>query len=216
MRQTFALRPPLVVPRANALCRLLPAPAAQRPFPALSLRIFPCVPGPLPRRLPWCMCPLLPTRRRPSRSCEPVGANNTHTAISVWNAISGLQSFAYVQAHSFARHPDCSYRGAKAPGSRGFYVRAPHGSLPPRAPDMLIVRFGQLTIGGLSPPEIPSLAGCSHNRRIYPAPGHRRALSCGADSPRSWALYAISVRRLAPLHLGFLQTIPRGLALALG
>ena len=31
------------------------------------------------------------------------------------------------------------------PGSRGFSIRAPHGSLPPRAPDMLAVRIGQLT-----------------------------------------------------------------------
>ena len=30
-------------------------------------------------------------------------------------------------------------------GSRGFYVRASHGSLPPHAPDMLTVRIGQLT-----------------------------------------------------------------------
>jgi hypothetical protein len=49
-----------------------------------------------------------------------------------------------------------------------------------------------------------------------PCPWTPRASSYGADSPRSWAFYAISVRRLAPLHLGFLQTRPRGLALALG
>ena len=49
-----------------------------------------------------------------------------------------------------------------------------------------------------------------------PCPWTPRASSYGADSPQSRAFYAISVRRLAPLHLGFLQTIPRGLALALG
>jgi hypothetical protein len=57
---------------------------------------------------------------------------------------SRLQSFTDVQARRFARHPDCSYRSAFTLGSRGFYVRAYHGSLPLRAPDMLIVRFGQL------------------------------------------------------------------------
>jgi len=31
-----------------------------------------------------------------------------------------------------------------------------------------------------------------------------------------WAFYAVSVRRLAHLHSGFLQTTPRGAALAVG
>jgi len=37
-------------PRSRSLCRLLPAPAAGGTFPTLSLRILPCVPGPLSRR----------------------------------------------------------------------------------------------------------------------------------------------------------------------
>ena len=49
-----------------------------------------------------------------------------------------------------------------------------------------------------------------------PCPWTPRASSYGADSPQGRAFYAISVRRLAPLHLGFLRTRPRGLALALG
>jgi len=49
MRRTFALLPPLASPRAKGLCRLLPAPAAQRSFPTLSLPIFPYVSGPLLR-----------------------------------------------------------------------------------------------------------------------------------------------------------------------
>jgi hypothetical protein len=52
---------------------------------------------------------------------------------------SRLQSFSYVQARKLARHPDRSYRSAYTLGSRGFYVRAYHGSLPPRAADMLAV-----------------------------------------------------------------------------
>ncbi len=74
---------------------------------------------------------------------------------------SRLQSFTHVQARRFARHPDCSYRSAYPLRSRGFYVRAYHGSLPPRAPDMLTVRFGQLTVRGLPPLRIRSLVGCS-------------------------------------------------------
>jgi hypothetical protein len=76
---------------------------------------------------------------------------------------SRLQSFSYVQARRFARHPDRSYRSAKAPGSRGFYVHAYLDLLPPRAVDMLTVRFGQLTVRGLSPHKIRSLVGCSPN-----------------------------------------------------
>jgi hypothetical protein len=46
--------------------RLLRAPAGNWSFPTFALRIFLCVPGPLPRRL-LCMYPFLPTRQRPSR-----------------------------------------------------------------------------------------------------------------------------------------------------
>ena len=42
------------------------------------------------------------------------------------------------------------------------------------------------------------------------------ALSCCADSPWGSACYAISVRRLIGLHLGFFQTVGRPSALALG
>jgi hypothetical protein len=79
---------------------------------------------------------------------------------------SRLQSFSYVQARRFVRHPDRSYRGAKAPDSRGFYVHAYLGLLPPRAVDMLTVRFGQLTVRGLSPLKIRSLVGCSPNEAL--------------------------------------------------
>jgi hypothetical protein len=39
---------------------------------------------------------------------------------------------------------------------------------------------------------------------------------CCANLPGDWALYAISVRRLIALRSGFLQTTPRGNALAFG
>ena len=51
-------------------------------------------------------------------------------------------------------------------GSRGFYVRASRGLLPPHAPDMLTVRIGQLTVWGLSPHEMCSLVGCSPNASL--------------------------------------------------
>jgi hypothetical protein len=42
------------------------------------------------------------------------------------------------------------------------------------------------------------------------------ALVCCATLPFEVALYAISVRRLTALRSGFLQTVPRGSALAFG
>ena len=67
--------------------------------------------------------------------------------------ISGLQSFDDLQASRFARHSGRSHhrRPFVPRGSRGFYVRAEYGLLPPRTSDMLAVRIGQLTAWGLSP-----------------------------------------------------------------
>ena len=122
----------------------------------------------------WTPTPALPTVRVLVSSCRasafpPLGPGRQsaiiHTATSVWTPISGLQSFTDVQASRFARHPGRSHRRAPpdAQGGRGFYVRAPHRSLPPRAPDMLAVRIEQLTAWGLSPHQIRSLVGCSPN-----------------------------------------------------
>ena len=127
-----------------SLCRMLRGPAGRRSFPALSPQIFPQMLGPLPRRFSWCTCPLLPRRPRPLPTWERLG--NTHTcrtATSVRGSFSGLQTFAHVQASGFARHPGRSYRSGSfvPPGSRGFYVRAHDGLLPPRPSDMLDVHF---------------------------------------------------------------------------
>src|SRR5712691_3910725 len=56
--------------------------------------------------------------------------------------ISELQTFLYVLASRFAHPPDRSHRCPRLrQGSRGFYVRAEHASLPPHASDMLAVRI---------------------------------------------------------------------------
>ena len=81
---------------------------------------------------------------------------------------SRLQPFLYVPAPRFARLPDRSYRRNLSPqGSRGFYVRAEHASLPPHASDMLTTRPRQLVVWGLTPHEIHSLVGCSSVMGIY-------------------------------------------------
>ena len=121
--------------------------------------------GPIPRRFPWCTHPFLPTRQRPSPRWNRLGTPQYPYSDFRTGMISGLQSFADVQASGFARHPGRSYRsGSVDPlGSRGFYVRASDGLLPPRPSDMLAVRIGQLTAWGLTPHKMRGLAGRSSN-----------------------------------------------------
>ena len=71
---------------------------------------------------------------------------NPPTATSVGLRISELQSFSNVQTRRFARHTDSSYPYTSVSGSRGFYIRAYHGSLPLHAADMLTAQ--NRAIGG--------------------------------------------------------------------
>jgi hypothetical protein len=78
---------------------------------------------------------------------------------------SRLQPFLYVQAPSFARLPDRSYRCDSSPqGSRGFYVRAEPASLPPHASDMLTGRPGNWWCGDLHPTRFTALSAAPCNR----------------------------------------------------
>ena len=63
------------------------------------------------------------------------------------------------QALRFARLPDRSYRCRLSPqGSRGFYIRAEHASLPPHASDMLTTRPGNWWCGDLHPTRFTALS----------------------------------------------------------
>jgi hypothetical protein len=140
-------------PCASGLCRLLSAPAAFRTFPTLSLRIFLHVSGPIPRLLLRCTYPFLPAKLRPSRRCESVGAWQLPIR---WQLLYGIlfrgcnHSLMFKPADLLATQvaPTAVH---SALGSHGFYIRASHSSLPLCAPDMLTVRFGQLTVRGLAP-----------------------------------------------------------------
>ena len=74
MRQTLILPPPRLPSRLVGLCRLSPVPAGCWPFPTLSLHVFPWMLGPIPRRLPRCLCPFLPRGLRPSPRFDGVGS----------------------------------------------------------------------------------------------------------------------------------------------
>jgi hypothetical protein len=165
MRQTKPLPLPSGVPPLVGLCRLSQVPAGPWPFPAFSPRFFPRMRGPIPRRFPWCPQPFLPRGHRPSPRWNRFGTPQDPYSDFCTGMLSGLQSFTDVQAAGFARHPGRSYRnGSGDPlGSRGFYVRASAGVLPPRPSDMLAVRIGPLTAWGLTPHKMRGLAGRSSN-----------------------------------------------------
>ncbi len=85
--------------------------------------------GPIPRWFLWCIYSFLPKELRPSPTWERLGTQQNPYYNFCMALISGLQSFANVQASRFARHPGCTYRKIKL-GSRGFYVHAYLGLLP--------------------------------------------------------------------------------------
>ena len=96
--------------RRCSLRRLLRAPAGVSPCPTLSLRLLPCVLGPLPRRLLRCIYPLLPSRHRPSPRSDRGGAPQSPCSDFSTAPCSRLQAFLHVQARKFAHHPGRSYR----------------------------------------------------------------------------------------------------------
>ena len=68
-------------------------------------------------------------------------------------------------------------------------------------------------VGQISPDKSMN---CHYTTPAFTVAPELRASSCCANSPRASALYAVSVRGLIDLHSGFLQTQPRGYALAVG
>ena len=62
-----------IEPRSKSLCRLYAGPAAHGSFPTLSLKVFPWMLDPVPRRYSVCSHLFLPRCHRPSPSKEWVG-----------------------------------------------------------------------------------------------------------------------------------------------
>ncbi len=90
---------------------MLPAPADHRTFPTLFPQSLCRCLDPYPVVFSRCIYSFLPGRPRPHVNGETFGTpyypcNATSTGAD----ITGLQSFAYVQAPILARPPDCTYR----------------------------------------------------------------------------------------------------------
>ena len=97
--------------RSLGLRRLLRAPAANRPFPTLSLQSLSRRLDPYPTAISRCTCSFLPERHRPHLTKDRFGSlDYPCMATSAGRHISGLQSFTHVQAPRLARPPGCSRR----------------------------------------------------------------------------------------------------------
>ena len=77
----------------------------------------------------------------------------------------------------------------------------------------LLEQVLRLPVGQISPDKDVNFLHTTAAFTISPEPW---ALLCCANLPGDLALYAVPVRRLMDLHSGFLQTLPRGNALAFG
>ncbi len=83
------------------------------------------------------------------------------TATSVGGAFRGCSHFVMFRPAGLLATLVAPTLVPTARSSCDLYLHAYHGSLPPRAADMLTVQTEQLTARGLSPLQIDSLLGCS-------------------------------------------------------
>ena len=134
MRQTKYLPLASVVPIPPDLCRLSSVPAGRWPFPTLSLQSLHGCLDPYPAVFLRCTYPFLPEELRPHVRSETFGTPNCLcNATSTEHAMSGLQSFRYVQALMFARPPGCTHRcNSKVSGRPGRLHHAMNIRLPVR------------------------------------------------------------------------------------
>ena len=148
-------------PRSRSLCRLLPAPACRRDLPdviSVNPSLGAWAPATAVSRSAFA-CFFLHVIGLPPYTIEVGFPLFPVETISRRIPFSRLQPFLYVQAPKFARLPDRSYRcDLSSRGSRGFYVRAEHASLPPHASDMLTTRSGNWWCEDLHPARLTALS----------------------------------------------------------
>jgi hypothetical protein len=95
-------------------------------FPTLSLKVFPWMLDPIPRRYTVCSHLFLPRCHRPSPNRDGSAARvcPTNNDFS-WRRFSRLQIFLYVPASKFARPPDRSYRCEYCRRAAGAFTSGP-------------------------------------------------------------------------------------------
>jgi hypothetical protein len=140
-----------VVPRSWGLCRLSRVPAGLWPFPTLSLpSVWRCL-DLYPAVFVRCAYPFLPQRQRPHVTGNTFGTReNPCKAISTGSGVSGLQSFANVQAPPLARPPDRSHRSPQT-GRPGRLRHASPKGLPTLGCGIATCLIWAIDMAGLAP-----------------------------------------------------------------
>ena len=117
-------------------------PAAPGSFPTLSLKVFPWMLDPIPRRYTVCSHLFLPRCHRPSPNRDGSAARVCPTNYDFsWRAILEVADIPLCSGLQVCSPPRSFLPLRILPqGSRGFYIRAYRALLPPHAPGMLTVR----------------------------------------------------------------------------
>jgi len=155
---------------------LLPGPAATGIFPTLSLRVFPVMLGPLPRRFADCFYLLLHLHHRPSPAVNGSACRfYPLKRLRSGGLFAGCSHFLMFKPHSLLATLVAPTTTVSCRAVSDVYIRAKRASLPPHVPDMLAVRNRQLTAQGLSPPLDPQ--SCRLLLTALPLPPRRNVMS---------------------------------------
>jgi hypothetical protein len=130
-----------IQPRLKSLGRLYAVPAAHGSFPTLSLKVFPWMLDPIPRRYIVCSHLFLPRCHRPSPNRDGSASRVCPTNYDFSRGESRGCRYSLMFRPPSLLTPQIVPTAAILPqGSRGFYIRAYRALLPSHAPDMLTVR----------------------------------------------------------------------------
>ena len=154
----------------RSLCRLCPDPAASGIFPTLSLRILPCVPGPLSRRSRGVHLPVSSSTssafpRSLSRSASRVSPSKRFPDGSPFRDCSHFVMFRPSGLLASQIVPTAAAYPRRA--AEALYVRAEHASLPPHASDMLTTCPGNWWCGDLHPTRFAALSAAPVKSRFF-------------------------------------------------
>src|SRR5450759_4170297 len=132
-----------IEPRSKSLGRLYSVPAAHGSFPTLSLRIFPRMLDPVPRRFHRVLSPVSSpvASAFPERRLGLLPAFVPRITTPRRPVFRGFRYFFMFRPPSLLTPRSSLPLRILPQGSRGFYIRAYRALLPPHAPDMLTVRI---------------------------------------------------------------------------